>query len=105
MIIIIALFTIRKVSKQIGFSERAEFEKEKKIFWIYVKLFAIMSVTWSIQLFVTVSELNHFGILTANLIMLFSAVNVSGLFLGRKKVRELLSQKYRGTTVESEENN
>jgi len=102
VILIITSFIIRKVSKQIDFSEREEFQKEKKIFWIYVKLFAIMSVTWSTQIYVTTNEFNHFGCLTATLVMLFSAVNVSGLFLGRKKVRELLYKKYR---VEIEENN
>ncbi|KAL7036858.1 hypothetical protein ACKWTF_008963 [Chironomus riparius] len=105
IIIIITAFIIRKISRQIDFSERVQLEKEKKIFYIYVKLFAIMSVTWSIQLYVTSSELNHFGCLTSTLIMLFSAVNVSGLFLGRKKIRELLSRKYYGETRESVENN
>ena len=101
VVLILTLFAIRKSSKQVDFSERPQLEKEKKIFWIYVKLFSIMSVTWSIQLFVTNSELNHFGCLFATLIMLFSAVNVTGLFLGRKKVRELLSQKYYATTGEN----
>jgi len=95
VILIITSFIIRKVSKQIDFSEREKLQKEKKIFWIYVKLFAIMSVTWSTQIYVTKNEFNYFGCLTATLIMLFSAVNVSGLFLGRKKARELLFRKYR----------
>jgi hypothetical protein len=95
------LISFRKISSQIDYSERAALEKEKKIFWIYVKLFAIMSVTWSIQLYVISFELNHYRSLTISLIMLFTAVNVSGLFLGRKKVRELMAQKYRGGTRET----
>jgi len=100
VILIVTSIIIRNISKQIEFSERAQLEKEKKMFWIYVKLFAIMSVTWSTQIFTMKRELNDFGSMSATLIMLFSAVNVSGLFLGRKKARELLFGKYRG-----EENN
>ena len=96
MILIVTSILIRNISKQIEFSERAELEKEKKLFWIYVKLFVIMSVTWSTHIFAIKRELNDFGCMTATLIMLFSAVNVSGLFLGRKKVRELLFEKYQG---------
>ena len=92
VVLIITSFIIRNISKQIGFSERAEFDKEKKIFWIYVKLFAIMSVTWSTQIFAFEGEDNHFGCLTVGFIMLFSAFNVARLFLGRKKIGNLVSK-------------
>ncbi|KAL7036855.1 hypothetical protein ACKWTF_008960 [Chironomus riparius] len=94
IVLIITSIIIRNVSKQIDISERLQLEKEKKLFWIYVKLFAIMSVTWSTQIFALKRELNQFGCLTVALIMLFSAVNVAGLFLGRRKVRNLLTEQY-----------
>jgi len=100
VILIVTSIIIRKISKQIEFSERPQLEKEKKLFWIYVKLFAIMSVTWSTQIFALKRDLNDFGCLTATLIMLFSAVNVSGLFVGRRKVRNLLSKHYSSSEMD-----
>ncbi|CAG9805354.1 unnamed protein product [Chironomus riparius] len=90
VILIITSIKMRNVTKVIGFTERVEFEKEKKIFWIYMKLFGIMSVTWSIQIFALEEETNHLSCVIADLIMFCSAVNVSGIFVGRKKVRNLI---------------
>ncbi|CAG9805356.1 unnamed protein product [Chironomus riparius] len=92
VVLIITSFIIKNISKQIGFSERAEFEKEKKIFWIYVKLFAIMSLTWSTQIYAFENEEIRFDCLTVAFIMLFSTLNVAGLFMGRKKVIDLVTR-------------
>ncbi|XP_070491554.1 G-protein coupled receptor Mth-like isoform X2 [Chironomus tepperi] len=97
IVLIVTSIIIRNISKHIDLSERVQLEKEKKLFWIYVKLFAIMFVTWSTQIFALQKDLNEFGCLTASFMMLFSAVNISGLFIGRRKVRNLLFDKYNRT--------
>lgn len=92
---------MRNTSKHIGFSERGAFNKEKKIFWIYTKLFSIMSVTWSIQIFALKEQTNHYSCIIASLIMLFSACNIVSLFVGRMKVRNLM---FNRDLIKSEDN-
>ncbi|KAL7036863.1 hypothetical protein ACKWTF_008966 [Chironomus riparius] len=95
ILLIITGIKVLIVSRHLTHSEQPKFDTERKWYWITVKLSLIMLVTWKF-VFITWEDINY-HLLTnfiSDFVMIFTAVIISIILLGRKQVKILLFGKY-----------
>lgn len=94
MLIITGIRIFQK-ARHLEHSEQAYFDEERKNFWIYVKLCAMMLITWPAEVLSWPYGYFLELLLAADVLKLLTAVAILGLVLGRKQAQILLFDKYR----------
>lgn len=82
-------------ARHLEHSEQAYFDEERKNFWIYVKLFAMMFITWPAEVSTYLEGYFLEVLLVTDAIKFLTAVVILVVVLDRKKVQILLFEKYR----------
>jgi len=94
LLLILAIMKIFQLSKASNSSEQSRFSVEKDRFWTYVELFAILSVTFPMEMILSVGTKSHKSLIVADIIMCFSSFLVFAILVLRKNVRVLLMEEY-----------
>ena len=97
--IILFLITGIKIfmlSRHLTNSDQARFNLERKWYWTTIKLSLIMLVTWPTQVYVWKSNFKFLNFILSDCIILLTSMTISVILIGKKKVRTLFLEKYRG---------
>jgi hypothetical protein len=83
-----------RLSKQLESSEHVKYAKEKKWFYILLKIMAVMIVTLSITLFAINADFDEKVLITSDIIKLFSAIVMFNILVMRDEARTLIVRKF-----------
>lgn len=98
MFLVLAAIFMLKTSQQLQYSQQLRFDIEKKWYWNYLELCAIMTITLTVEIISANQRFGYYQIILLDIIKLFSILCLFGIFVGRKNVRNLFFNKYRALT-------
>ncbi|CAG9805359.1 unnamed protein product [Chironomus riparius] len=94
--VLITAFIVFALSRHPTYSIQARYHYERKLFCTTVKLALIFLVTWIIKFITNHSPFNLMMFITVDSMMLITAITICIILLGRKNVKTLIFEKYRG---------
>jgi hypothetical protein len=95
ILVIATLVLMRKVSRGTDSAEDERYQRERKWFFITLKLYAIIIITWPFDVFRITPDFNFVSSLTIDVLKLFSGFLIFAILVLRRDVRTLLFRKRR----------
>jgi hypothetical protein len=96
VLVISTLSLLYYISRSPDESDNTKYQMEKKWLLINLKIFAVMIVTWPINVLLLGSNFDLVPMLTSDFMMLFTSIVIFAILVLRKDVRVLLFKSYRG---------
>ena len=98
IVLVITGVMILLLSRHMTHSDQARFSNEAKWYLINLELSLIMLITWPFQVLSWPVEFSLLGFMTADIILLFTAITTTIILLGRKKAKNLLFEEFHVTS-------
>ncbi|KAG5681670.1 hypothetical protein PVAND_011084 [Polypedilum vanderplanki] len=93
--LIASVFYLLILKKSLRANDDSRFDMEKERFWLYMKLFAIMTIIWSVEMKLTTMYNSYESEIIADIIKCFSAGLSAFVLIWTSQVYSLVLGKYR----------